>query len=244
MSVVPAWQRANPGQPVYVSYSPILGDEPPWRAMEAILNWPGVRYSVATRCPDKYLDVWEHFFSEKMPGGHRRHWWEHFGLSWETKRMWYFNTPAEDAYARSVWSEASRRLVVHWRGSTDLKSYSHMLDLVGRLRQHADGLIVIDHYDESPVTNEWTTIRGRSNLRLTAALVSHSTFFMGFDSGLFYVALGSGVRCVGLFPAGHPETLFWPVTEPRCMAMWSPMSCERIPPGDVEQQCLRLMGVS
>ena len=250
MSLIPEWQSRNPGQTAFVAYAPYIN-------AEAILGWPGVTYEVSEEPPSGFDDI---FYSIHF----RQSRYAVFGADWNDKRQHYYVSPAEVAYAQTIWGEARPRICLQWAGGLAEKTYSHLGNVYQHLCRRSKNVAVLDMrctFDPRKCGSDLArgvvqekapgiVVRGRADLRLTLAIAATADLFVGFDSGPMYAALGSrvnasgdqgGVPCVGLFAHEDPEVIFMPITTPEVRLLFSLLDLERIPVLDVLAACDNLL---
>jgi hypothetical protein len=105
---VAGWQRAHPGQPVILAHHE-------YESFECLRHWPGVE-TVGWGHPEPpesdYLHVWG-----ASSGPPWWDWYRRMEVDWESKRrLHYFLSDAERAYAEFVWGPARPRVLLQWSG--------------------------------------------------------------------------------------------------------------------------------
>ena len=232
-AAIPAWQRANPGQPVRLAHQG-------YESVAALYNWPGVEYIRADQHPDGYRHIWQ--------ASHGPPWWDWYaelGQPWDTKRLYYWPTDSERAYADLVWGSERPRVLLQWTGGMAVKMYAYWPDVLHRLRVNVRGNVIVADWRESPDAPQecWRVgarLMPRCDLRLALAIAATADLFVGFDSGPMYAALGCEVPSVGIFPVLPASQLFHPIVTPRVVPLEA-HPCNAIPPDHIVTAALQLL---
>lgn len=227
LGVIPYWQRLNPGAEVVLAFQHVPN-------FEAVRNIPGVTYVETDSPPDRdFIDAFS-----ASPGPPRSHWWERCGLDWNQKRFHYWLTEAERHYAEWVWGATRPRVIVQRRGGMYQKLYGSFDAIARFMADLGCNVIELDPHRNGRIYHPVRRgVNGR--LRDTLALVATADLYIGWDSGPFYVALGSAVPGVALFPITDPQGLYWPVQTPHTIALNG--IPDEIPPSDFVRDAIRLL---
>lgn len=232
-SAIPEWQRQHPGQGVELAYLPI-------RNSDVLFNIPGVDYQKATRCPRGFVDLYN---LHLVPGRVQRV-FEALGLDWQRKRLWWFPTADELAYANHIWGSQRPRVAVPWHlyGGWRGRDTVNTPWLVEQLLANDCRVVVLDQDSVAPDLGT-TTYRHEQyrSLRWLLAIAATADLFVGVSNLAFYAALGCNVPAVGVFTRTNPEHLFWPVTEPKCFVHWARDAPDKIPIDGVWESARHLL---
>lgn len=229
-SVIPPWQHANPGQEVVIAYQTM-------KNTETCFGIPGVTYVEAEEPPDgTFLNAFE--CSPRPP---RSVWWERWGLDYFKKRLHWFPSETERAYAAGVWGlGGAPKIVIQRRGGMWHK-FLGCFDLLADFfaREIGANVIVLDPWGESRAKEPGVRRSAPGRLRDTLALVGGADLYVGWDSGPLYAALGQLVPTVGIFSVWPPQGLYWPVTAPANVALEGVP--DAIPPLDIALEAIQLL---